>query len=154
MEIIITSEPEDLQVPEEYVANIRTAIETVGKLYGVENSEVSVTLTDNEHIHVFNREYRGVDRPTDVISFAFNESEEPEVVGGSEINMLGDLIISLERAEEQAADYGHSVRREVAFLTVHGMLHLLGYDHMEDEEREEMEAEQRFVMEKLGISRD
>ncbi|MBQ1416669.1 MAG: rRNA maturation RNase YbeY, partial [Selenomonas sp.] len=75
-------------------------------------------------------------------------------VGGSEVNMLGDLIISLERAEEQAADYGHSVRREVAFLTVHGMLHLLGYDHMEDEEREEMETEQRFVMDKLGISRD
>ena len=154
MEIIISNEPENLVVPQEYIDNIRTAIETVGKLYGVENSEVSVTLTDNEHIHVINREYRGVDRPTDVISFALNESEEPEVVGGSEVNMLGDLIISLERAEEQAADYGHSVRREVAFLTVHGMLHLLGYDHMEDEEREEMETEQRFVMDKLGISRD
>ena len=154
MEIIISNEPENLVVPQEYIDNIRTAIETVGQLYGVENSEVSVTLTDNEHIHVINREYRGVDRPTDVISFALNESEEPEVVGGSEVNMLGDLIISLERAEEQAADYGHSVRREVAFLTVHGMLHLLGYDHMEDEEREEMETEQRFVMDKLGISRD
>ena len=72
MEIIISSEPEELEVPEEYIDNIRTAIETVGKLYGVEDSEVSVTLTDNEHIHVINREYRGVDRPTDVISFAFN----------------------------------------------------------------------------------
>ena len=154
MEIIISNEPEELEVPQEYIDNIRTAIETVGRLYGVEDSEVSVTLTDNAHIHVINRKYRGVDRPTDVISFAFNESEEPEVVGGISVNMLGDLIISLERAEEQAADYGHSVRREVAFLTVHGMLHLLGYDHMEDEEREEMEAEQRFVMDKLGISRD
>ena len=115
---------------------------------------VSVIFVNDEQIHQINRDYRNVDRPTDVISFAFNESEEPEVVGGSEVNMLGDLIISLERAEEQAADYGHSVRREVAFLTVHGMLHLLGYDHMEDEEREEMETEQRFVMDKLGISRD
>ena len=76
------------------------------------------------------------------------------MVDGPAINVLGDLIISVERAEEQAADYGHSLRREVAFLTVHGMLHLLGYDHMEDEEREEMEAEQRFVMEKLGIPRE
>ena len=95
-----------------------------------------------------------MDRPTDVLSFALNESEEPEMVDGPAVNVLGDLIISVERAEEQATDYGHSLRREVAFLTVHGMLHLLGYDHMEDEEREEMEAEQRFVMDKLGISRD
>ena len=126
----------------------------VGQLYGVENGEVSVTLTNNEYIHTLNKEYRGIDRPTDVLSFALNESEEPEMVDGPAVNVLGDLIISVERAEEQAADYGHSLRREVAFLTVHGMLHLLGYDHMEDEEREEMEAEQRFVMEKLGIPRE
>ena len=68
MEIIISNEPEELEVPQEYIDNIRTAIETVGRLYGVEDSEVSVTLTDNEHIHVINRKYRGVDRPTDVIS--------------------------------------------------------------------------------------
>lgn len=125
-----------------------------GKLYGVENGEVSVTLTDNAYIHTLNRQYRGIDRPTDVLSFALNESEEPEIDGGLDVNVLGDLIISVERAEEQAADYGHSVRREMAFLTVHGMLHLLGYDHMEDEERAEMEAEQRFVMDKLGIPRE
>ena len=154
MNVMISNYPEELSFPPEIEANVRAAAEKVGELYGVENGEVSVTLTNNEYIHTLNREYRGIDRPTDVLSFALNESEEPEVVGGSEVNVLGDLIISLERAEEQAADYGHSVRREVAFLTVHGMLHLLGYDHMEDEEREEMEAEQRFVMDKLGISRD
>ena len=154
MEIIISNEPEDLQVPQEYIDNIRKAIETVGEIYGVENGEVSVTLTNNEYIHTLNKEYRGIDRPTDVLSFALNESEEPDMVDGPAVNVLGDLIISVERAEEQAADYGHSLRREVAFLTVHGMLHLLGYDHMEDEEREEMEAEQRFVMEKLGIPRE
>ena len=124
------------------------------KLYGVENGEVSVTLTDNDYIHQLNRQYRGIDRPTDVLSFALNESEEPEVTGGMDVNILGDLVISVERAEEQAEDYGHSVRREMAFLTVHGMLHLLGYDHMEEDERREMEAEQRFVMEKLGIPRE
>ncbi len=154
MEVIISNYPEELAFPEEYVENVKAAAEMVGKLYGVENGEVSVTLTNNAYIHTLNKQYRGIDRPTDVLSFALNESEEPEIDGGMDVNVLGDLIISVERAEEQAADFGHSVRREMAFLTVHGMLHLLGYDHMEDEEREEMEAEQRFVMEKLGISRD
>ena len=154
MEIIISNFPEELTFPEEIEANVRAAAEMVGQLYGVENGEVSVTLTNNEYIHTLNKEYRGIDRPTDVLSFALNESEEPDMVDGPAVNVLGDLIISVERAEEQAADYGHSLRREVAFLTVHGMLHLLGYDHMEDEEREEMEAEQRFVMEKLGIPRE
>ena len=154
MEVIISNYPEELSFPQEIIDNVTKAAEMVGKLYGVENGEVSVTLTDNTYIHTLNRQYRGIDRPTDVLSFALNESEEPEIDGGLDVNVLGDLIISVERAEEQAADYGHSVRREMAFLTVHGMLHLLGYDHMEDEERAEMEAEQRFVMDKLGIPRE
>ena len=133
---------------------MRAAAEKVGELYGVENGEVSVTLTNNEYIHTLNKQYRGIDRPTDVLSFALNESEEPDVEDGPDVNVLGDLVISVERAKEQAADYGHSVKREIAFLTVHGMLHLLGYDHMEEEDRIEMEAEQRFVMEKLGIPRE
>ena len=154
MEVIISNYPEELSFPQEIIDNVTKAAEMVGELYGVENGEVSVTLTDNAYIHTLNRQYRGIDRPTDVLSFALKESEEPEIDGGLDVNVLGDLIISVERAEEQAADYGHSVRREMAFLTVHGMLHLLGYDHMEDEERAEMEAEQRFVMDKLGIPRE
>jgi probable rRNA maturation factor len=153
MEVIISNYPENLTFPQDITDNVRAAAEMIGKLYDVENSEVSVTLTNNAYIHTLNKEYRGIDRPTDVLSFALNESDEPKMIDGPEINILGDLIISVERAEEQAEDYGHSLRREVAFLTVHGMLHLLGYDHMEDNEREEMEAEQRFVMDKLGISR-
>ena len=89
-----------------------------------------------------------------MLSFALNESEEPDVEDGPDVNVLGDLVISVERAKEQAADYGHIVKREIAFLTMHGMLHLLGYEHMEEEDRIEMEAEQRFVMEKLGIPRE
>ena len=154
MKVIISNYPEELSFPTEIEENVRAAAEKVGELYGVENGEVSVTLTDNEYIHKLNKEYRGIDRPTDVLSFALNESEEPEVDDGPDINVLGDLVISVERAREQAADYGHSVRREVAFLTVHGMLHLLGYDHMEEADRLEMEKEQRFVMEKLGIPRE
>ena len=154
MEVIISNYPEEQSFPQEIEDNVRMAAEMVGKLYDVENGEVSVTLTNNAYIHTLNKQYRGIDRPTDVLSFALNESVEPETEGGPDITVLGDLVISVERAEEQAQEYGHSLRREVAFLTVHGMLHLLGYDHMEDEEREEMEAEQRFVMEKLGISRE
>ena len=154
MNVIISNYPEDLEVPQEYVENVTAAAQKVGELYGVENGEVSITLTNNDYIHELNREYRGIDRPTDVLSFALNESEEPEVTGGSDINVLGDLVISVERAEEQAKDFGHSVKREMAFLTVHGMLHLLGYDHMEEADRLEMEKEQRFVMEKLGIPRE
>ncbi len=150
---MISAQPEDLHFPEGLKEIIRLAVEKVGQLYGAENAEVSITLTDNKYIHQLNREYRKIDRPTDVLSFALNESEEPEILDGPETDVLGELVISVERAEEQAEEYGHSLRREIAFLTVHGMLHLLGYDHMEEEERQEMEQEQRFVMEKLGIPR-
>ena len=126
MEVIISNEPEELAFPAEIAANVRAAAEKVGELYGLADAELSVTLTDNAHIHAMNREYRHIDRPTDVLSFALNESEEPAVTGGPAVNVLGDIIISVERANEQAAEYGHSLRREVAFLTVHGMLHLLG----------------------------
>ena len=154
MNVSIRTMPEDLRFPEEVAENIRRAAEMVGRLYGVENGEVSVTLTNNDYIHQLNRKYRQIDRPTDVLSFALNESEEPDIENGPDSNVLGDISLSVERAEEQAADYGHSLRREIAFLTVHGMLHLLGYDHMEEADRLEMEKEQRYVMEQLGISRN
>ncbi|MCI7055705.1 MAG: rRNA maturation RNase YbeY [Selenomonas bovis] len=154
MKVIISNYPEELSFPTEIEENVRAAAEKVGELYGVENAEVSVTLTNNDYIHQLNRKYRQIDRPTDVLSFALNESEEPDIENGPDINVLGDIILSVERAEEQAVDYGHSLRREIAFLTVHGMLHLLGYDHMEEADRLEMEKEQRYVMEQLGISRN
>ena len=153
MEITIGREPENLDVPQEDVDAVRRAVLTVGELYGVMDAEVSVTLTDDAHIHVLNRDYRSVDRPTDVLSFALTESEEPAILDAPYGVVLGDLVISLERVAAQAEEYGHSVLRELSFLTVHGMLHLLGYDHMEEEERQEMEEEQRAVMEELGIIR-
>ena len=153
MEIEIRREPEMLAVSDADITAVRRAIETVGRLYGAEDAEVSVTLTDDAHIHELNRIYRAVDRPTDVLSFALIESEEPEIVGAQGHDVLGDLVISLERVAAQAEEYGHSPLRELSFLTVHGMLHLLGYDHMEEAERQEMEEEQRHVMEELGIAR-
>lgn len=117
-------------------------------------AEVSLMLTDDESIHEMNREYRGIDRPTDVLSFALEEGEEEEIFGGPEENLLGDIIISVETAVRQAEEYGHSVEREMSFLALHGMLHLLGYDHMEEEERQEMRAQEKAILAALGINRD
>ena len=153
MNVIISIEPDTLNVEYELEKEIIRAAELVGKLYGAENSELSITLTDDEHIHELNKKFRDVDRPTDVLSFAFRESEEPEILN-PQVEILGDIIISLERAKIQAENFGHSYLREVIFLTVHGLLHLLGYDHIEDNDRIEMEREQDFIMSKLGIERD
>ncbi len=117
--------------------------------------EVSVTYTDNESIHALNLQYREVDKPTDVLSFPLmdfsGESDEP--VADEPVVSLGDIVISLERAREQAEEYGHSFEREVAFLTVHSMLHLLGYDHETGEEDEQdMRARQSAIMDTMGLS--
>ncbi|MCR5833081.1 MAG: rRNA maturation RNase YbeY [Selenomonadaceae bacterium] len=153
MNTTISFEPETLTADEKLTEEILNAADVVGTIYGAENSEVSITLTNDEHIHALNKKFRNIDRPTDVLSFAFRESDEPEIIG-SDIDILGDVIISLERAKVQAEEFGHSFLREVIFLEVHGLLHLLGYDHIEEDERREMEEEQRFVMEKLGIARE
>ena len=152
MNTTISFEPETLTLEKNLLEEIFRAADVVGEIYGVERGELSVTLTDDEHIHALNKKFRGVDRATDVLSFAFRESDEPEVFG-ADFEILGDVIISLERAKVQAEEFGHSFLREIIFLEVHGLLHLLGYDHVEEDERLEMEAEQRFVMDKLGIGR-
>ena len=117
--------------------------------------EVSITFTDNDDIHELNKKFRGVDRPTDVLSFPLfdyeGESEEPPV--DELLGMLGDVVISLETAARQAEEFGHSFEREVAFLTVHSMLHLLGYDHETgDEDEAEMREKQRAIMDRLGLT--
>ena len=118
--------------------------------------EISVSIVDNEEIREINKQFRGIDRPTDVLSFpqlTFEEGEIPDKNENDEI-VLGDIIISLERAAEQAEEYGHSLKREVAFLTAHSMLHLLGYDHMEPEEEKVMFAKQKEILEIAGIPRE
>ena len=152
MNVTIGIEPDTLNVEYAIEEEIIRAAELVGKLYGTENSELSITLTDDEHIHELNKNFRGVDRPTDVLSFAFRESDEPQILN-PQVEILGDIIISLERAKIQAENFGHSYLREVIFLTVHGLLHLLGYDHIEEADRIEMEREQDYIMSTLGIGR-
>ena len=118
-------------------------------------AEVSLTLVDDARIHELNREYRGVDRPTDVLSFALTEEDEdePEIVGYAD-DVLGDIVISVERAVAQAEEYGHSLEREIVFLAVHGTLHLLGYDHVSDPERQLMRQKEEEVMAAIGLRRD
>jgi len=114
---------------------------------------VSVTFTDNEGIRELNRRFRGIDAPTDVLSFPLFDYDGTEEPPADEFeNMLGDVVLSLERAAAQSEEYGHSFEREVAFLTVHSMLHLLGYDHVNSEEEEmDMRRRQRAVLERMGL---
>ena len=97
-----------------------------------------------------NKEYRGVDRPTDVISFAL---EDDDTFISTDVRVLGDIYISIDKAKEQAESYGHSLKRELSFLTIHGILHLLGYDHMTNEEEKEMFNLQEMILNEYGIKR-
>lgn len=131
-----------------------SVLQKTAEVYDIEtHTEVSLVLSDDAYIHALNLQYRGKDCPTDVLSFALNEGEEPEVLDGPEEVLLGDIIISLETATRQAIEYGHSLERELAYLTVHGILHLLGYDHMTEEEKCEMRQEEEHVLSLLGIHR-
>lgn len=124
---------------------------------GIEaGSELSVTFVNNEEIQQINSEYRGKNVPTDVISFAMEELGEGEIAINVEgaPRVLGDIIISVERAKEQAADYGHSEERELGFLAIHGFLHLLGYDHMEDDDEKEMTEKQESILQSFGLRRE
>lgn len=115
---------------------------------------VSVTFTDNEGIREKNREFRDIDRATDVLSFPMYDMANGEMPEEDMDCELGDIVLSLERAAEQAVEFGHSYERECAFLTVHSMLHLLGYDHVNSEEEdEEMRAHQRVIMTHIGLER-
>lgn len=116
---------------------------------------MSVNFVDNREIQELNRNYRQKDSPTDVISFAMQETGEGEVniLGLDMPVILGDIVISVDRAKEQAEEYGHSIEREFAFLTIHGFLHLLGYDHLTEEDEKEMFGKQNEILSDFGIER-
>lgn len=152
----------DFDVPGEIERIVNACVDYLKCDYEV---QVNVLITDNEAIHEMNLENRGIDRPTDVLSFPLIEWEVPGKCDFSENDeivlcdpdsgelMLGDIVISLDKVKEQAEEYGHSKKRELLFLVAHSMLHLFGFDHENDEEREEMERMQREILDSAGVTR-
>ena len=134
---------------EDFTAIIKQALKT---LHIEDDVEVSCVLVDDERIHEINREYRHIDRSTDVISFAMEDNDQFYVEGMP--RTLGDIFISVDHAKKQAEEYGHSLRREKCFLFTHGILHLLGYDHMTDEQEKEMFGLQDEILGALSIERE
>jgi probable rRNA maturation factor len=120
-----------------------------------QESELSVSFVSNARIQDINRDYRDKDQPTDVISFALEEmgEDEIEIVGVNMPRVLGDIVISVEKTKEQAEEYGHSFSRELGFLALHGFLHLLGYDHIEEKDEKQMFQRQKDILEAYGLQR-
>lgn len=136
-----------------YEQDFTAIIEQALKTLSIEDDvEVSCVLVDDERIHEINREYRHIDRSTDVISFAMEDNDQFYVEDMP--RTLGDIFISVDHAKKQAEEYGHSLRREMCFLFTHGILHLLGYDHMTDEQEKEMFGLQDEILGALSIERE
>lgn len=124
--------------------------------FGKTAAEVSLVLVDNDYIRELNLEYRDLDQPTDVLSFAMEEEDDaPELVGDAELpELLGDIYISVERAREQAESFGHTFERELAYLAVHGLLHLVGFDHQNPEDTAAMREQEEQIMQEFMLNRD
>ncbi|MDB6297048.1 rRNA maturation RNase YbeY [Clostridioides difficile] len=153
MDLILDDRQDKLEVSEELIEEVKDIIIECLDYEGYDdNYEVSLSFVDNKEIHELNREYRGVDRVTDVLSFPLlsDDFEDVEL----EEESLGDIVVSLERALEQSIEYNHSFEREVCFLICHSMFHLLGYDHDTDENTKEMREKEEHILNKLNITRE
>ena len=154
MEINISCLQPEVTISAAMEETVRKVLNKAAELHALtENTEVSVAFCDDNHIHELNRDFRQVDRPTDVLSFALNEGDEPDIVDGPAEELLGDIIISVDTLVRQAEEYGHSVERELAYLTVHGFMHLMGYDHQTEADKLEMRQEEEAVLGALQIVR-
>lgn len=159
--LIWENEQDMIALPDDIIDTLKTCIEkTLAYEDFHEDSEVSLTFTDNEGIRIANAEIRGIDKPTDVLSFPLLETDEDGTIFLEDEDfsdgavLLGDIVISLEKALSQAEEYGHSFMRELSFLTVHSVLHLLGYDHERGADEEKiMFQKQDEILNALGITR-
>lgn len=163
LELAWSNEQDKMEIDEHLIDLLNKVLQIAAEAEGISEGEVALTFVDDEAIHELNRDYRGIDRPTDVLSFAMNESmddeleivyelEEDEEVDGL-TDVLGDIIISVDRAKLQSEDYGHSLEREIGFLFVHGFLHLIGYDHQDAESEAEMMGKQEAALARVGLMR-
>ena len=149
----------DIKPQKEYEEIIQDVIKTCYKQEKIENSKliITITLTTPENIKEINKTYRDIDRATDVLSFPIFEKDELDKKiekKDFEIeDMLGDIVISIEKVEEQAVEYGHSFERELSYMLVHGFYHLMGYDHIEEKDKKEMRTKEEKILETLNILR-
>lgn len=150
--VIITNKQKAVKIPTGIRMLVRRCCNAVLQLEKFEGSaEISVTFTDNEGIKALNKQYRDKDIETDVLSFPMGENGVYDTNPETGAQILGDVVISMEKARDQAELFGHSLQREVGYLTAHSVLHLLGYDHMEKLERVRMREKEELVMEQLGL---
>lgn len=156
MIVTLENNQEKVSIPEALEADLTKAMNVVAELEALSpQTEVDITLVDDAAIHELNRTYRGIDRPTDVLSFALDEGEEEPEVDDDEIeHLLGDVIISAPTAVRQGEEYGHGLEREMTYLVVHGMLHLLGYDHMEEKDKLIMRKREEEVLRRLDLAEE
>ena len=153
MIINFSDDQDEVQVPEKAIKLLKQGLQAVAKLHKLSaKTEVSVSLVNDEVIHVLNKDYRGIDRPTDVLSFALDEAEEPQEIGGPDTHLLGDIIISAETAVRQGKEYRHGLNRELVYLGVHSLLHLLGYDHMNKDDKAVMREEEEKALQLIHLS--
>ncbi|OAB33951.1 rRNA maturation RNase YbeY [Paenibacillus glacialis] len=163
LQLAWSNEQSEYEINDSLITLLESALQKAGEAEGVIDGEVALTFVNDEQIHELNRDYRGIDRPTDVLSFAMNDSLDDELAivyeleGGAEMeelpDVLGDIIISVSRAKLQSEEFGHSLEREIGFLFVHGFLHLLGYDHQDKASEDEMMGKQEAVLVQVGLIR-
>jgi len=146
----------DIEEKEEYRSIIKKVLEECFKEEKLENKNlyVNIILTDSENIRKINKEHRGIDSETDVLSFPMYEKEELNSINLQNEDILGDMVISIEKVKEQANEYGHSFERELSYMVVHSFYHLLGYDHMNEEDKNAMREKEEFILNKLNIKRE
>ncbi|MEG0831167.1 MAG: rRNA maturation RNase YbeY [Acidaminococcaceae bacterium] len=157
MVILLENDQEQIPISEDLEQLLTAGLNAVAKLHALRaTTEVDITLVSDEEIHHLNLEYRQVDRATDVLSFALDEDDgqEPALVGEIEEHLLGDIIISAETAKRQAEEFGHGLNREIVYLAVHGLLHLLGYDHMQEEDKVVMRAKEEEALREIKLSEE
>lgn len=151
MAVLVSNLQEKIAVDDSTAAFLADAANKVLSAAGYDgDAEVGLVFVDDEYIHELNRRYRGVDRPTDVLSFALMEGEP--MAGEEEVTILGDVVISLQAVERQAEEYGNSFLREAAYLTIHGVLHLLGYSHIDEDKRRIMRRKEEEIIAALDFT--
>ncbi len=156
MAILVNNIQEIIPVEEQWLNLLEDVLQNALNAHKKPQSEVSVVLVDNQYIQELNSQYRGLDQPTDVLSFAMEEdaTEGQEVLPEDAPELLGDIFISMERAVEQSKEYEHSLIRELNYLAIHGLLHLLGYDHQTPEDTAAMRAEEEKILAAFQIGRN